>query len=123
MICPGNWNPLQNCGECLNHWDPQVNCEACSSNWDQNTNCTACLPHWYGDNCETCRIHVNLETVASMEDQDGFSWDSAFKDINSGIEAAGDMLETSQFDDSICEVSVGEHATRTWAISPGPSFL
>jgi len=56
-ICPGNWDPTQDCAVCQNHWiDEGDDCGTCPDNWDPYQECNACANHWIDEDndCGTC---------------------------------------------------------------------
>ncbi len=87
---------------CRNHWTG-IDCSTCPGNWDPTQDCTVCLPGWGGEGCdEPCVRYVD---AAAGSGGNGLSWETAFDNVQDGIDAA----YTAKIDDATiasCEVWV-----------------
>jgi hypothetical protein len=84
--CPGNWAASSDCSVCLGNWDEASDCIECENQWvDEGNDCGTCPDGWAGLDCDTCVRYVDGSMVSSG---DGLTWTTAFKTIQSAIDAA-----------------------------------
>ena len=74
---------------CVNHWLGEE-CEECPENWDPEQDCGECLPGWGGESCDD--YCVRFVDTDAPEGGDGLSWETAFDRIQPGIEAAREAV-------------------------------
>ncbi len=70
---------------CENHWEG-INCDICPGNWDPDQDCNACLDYYWGGDCENfCVRYVDFGASGG----DGLSWVTATWDLQSALNSAG----------------------------------
>lgn len=103
-MCLGNYDEATDCTECRNHWEG-TECKTCPGNWDPEQDCAVCVDNWGGQDCdERCVYFVDTTVTASG---DGRSWENAFHNIQQGIDAAYDRVQ-SEGPLTNCEVWVAD---------------
>ncbi|MBN2719146.1 MAG: hypothetical protein JXX14_25075 [Deltaproteobacteria bacterium] len=127
--CAGNWQG-DNCDECPEQFNADNDCSGCTENWYGNTcnqcpenfsmesNCTECANHWTGPKCDVCPSsyggyhcdtaviqcirYVNANSV--FNNANGLKWETAFSDIQAGVDAAAAAMAADG--GTTCEVWV-----------------
>jgi len=114
-----NTSPTEAECVCVNQWQGE-GCEECPENWDPEQDCDECLPGWSGEACD--QLCVRFVDADASEGGDGLSWSTALARVQDGIEAASDAVLADDAP-SGCQVWVAEGTYYVYEASSSDTLL